>query len=137
MIENIKTLMFKCRSVVMYAVFGILTTVVNFVSYAFCYNICKVPNVLSTMAAWGLAVGFAFVTNKLWVFDSKSFDLVTLKHEVPAFLGTRIATGILDVAIMYLTVDVLNQNPTAWKLMSNGIVIILNYGASKLLIFKK
>ena len=61
-------------------------------------------------------VGFAFITNKMWIFNSESFDPVTLKPEISIFLGARIATDIFDVVIMYLTVDVLSWNPAAWKL---------------------
>lgn len=95
-----------------------------------------IPNVPSTIIAWVLAVAFAFITNKLWVFESRSFDGMTLKHEIPTFLGARIGTGLLDVGIMYLAVDVMNWNSTVWKLISNVIVIILNYIASKLVIFR-
>ena len=121
----------------MYAVFGGLTTVVNMASYYLTYNILHIPNVPSTVIAWVLAVAFAFVTNKLWVFDSPSFDAQTLKHEIPTFFGARLATGVLDVVIMYLAVDVAHMNPTLWKLISNVLVIIINYAASKLIIFKK
>lgn len=133
----IKKLLIKYRSVVMYGIFGILTTAVNLVSYSLCYNVLGIPNIPSTIIAWVLAVSFAFVTNKLWVFDSTSFDKETLLHEIPTFLGARIATGVLDVAIMYVSVDVLHSNATLWKLISNIIVIIINYVASKLLIFRR
>ena len=133
----IKELWTKYKSMIMYVVFGGLTTVVNMVSYYICYNLLHIPNVPSTAIAWVLAVIFAFITNKLWVFDSKSFDKQTLLHEVPTFFGARIATGLLDIAIMYLAVDVAHMNPTVWKLISNVLVIIINYIASKLIIFKK
>ena len=133
----IKDLFIKYKSLIMYAVFGALTTVVNMASYYLCYNILHIPNVPSTVIAWVLAVAFAFITNKLWVFDSPSFDAQTLKHEIPTFFGARLATGVLDVAIMYLAVDRMHWNPTFWKLVSNVLVIIINYIASKLVIFKK
>mgnify|MGYP002624925678 CR=1 FL=1 len=135
--NKIKALLVKYKSLIMYAIFGVLTTLVNVLTYYLCFNVLSISNVVSTIIAWVLAVAFAFVTNKLWVFDSKSFDGRTLAHEIPTFFGARIATGILDVLIMYVTVDVLNMNPTIWKLISNIIVIILNYVASKLVIFKK
>lgn len=121
----------------MYVVFGALTTVVNMGAYYVSYNLLHIPNVPSAAIAWILAVAFAFVTNKLWVFDSPSFDAQTLKHEIPTFFGARIATGVLDVVIMYLAVDVAHMNPTVWKLISNVLVIIINYVASKLIIFRK
>ena len=96
-----------------------------------------IPNVPSTIIAWVFAVIFAYITNKLWVFNSKSFDVTTLKHEIPTFFAARILTGILDVIIMYVAVDVLHMNATIWKLISNILVVILNYTTSKLVIFKK
>lgn len=133
----IKELFEKYKSFIMYAVFGVLTTVVNMASYYLCFNIAHIPNVPSTVIAWVLAVLFAFITNKLWVFDSPSFDAKTLGHEIPTFFGARIATGVLDVLIMYLAVDLAHMNPTFWKLISNILVIIINYIASKLVIFRK
>lgn len=120
----------------MYAVFGVLTTAVNMASYFLCFQIAGIPNVPSTVIAWVLSVCFAFITNKLWVFDSRSFSAKVLKHELPAFFGARIATGLLDVGIMYLAVDLLHWNPALWKLISNLLVIIINYVASKLIIFR-
>lgn len=133
----IKNLLIRYKGVLLYLVFGVLTTLINLASYTLCFSLLHIPNVPSTVIAWFLAVAFAFVTNKLWVFDSKSFDRRTLRHEIPTFLCARISTGVLDVFIMWLAVDVLSLNPTVWKLLSNVLVIILNYVASKLLIFRK
>ena len=133
----IQELWTKYKSLIMYAVFGVLTTVVNMVSYYLSYNVLRIPNVPSTIIAWVLAVLFAFITNKLWVFDSRSFKRKVLIHEIWTFMAARLITGLLDVGIMYLTVDVLGWNATLWKLLSNIIVIILNYVLSKLIVFKK
>ena len=135
--EKAKALIGKYRSLILYAVFGVLTTLVNMAAYWLCFDVMGIPNVPATIIAWVLAVSFAFITNKLWVFDSKSFDGKTLKHEIPTFFGARLATGVLDVAIMYLAVDLMHWNPTFWKLVSNILVIIINYVASKLVIFRK
>ena len=137
MIETLKTILIKYRHLYMYIIFGILTTVVNFAFYYFGYNIVGLANILATILAWGVAVIFAFITNKLWVFDSKSVDKTTLMHEIPSFFGTRVATGILDVGIMYVAVDLLAGNAALWKLISNVIVIILNYASSRLIIFTR
>lgn len=125
------------KSFIMYVIFGFFTTAVNLISYYTCFNLVEIPNVVATIIAWILAVAFAFVTNKIWVFDSKNFDYMTLRYEIPTFLGARIGTGLLDLGIMYLTVDVMNWNSTIWKLISNVIVIVLNYVASRFVIFKK
>lgn len=121
----------------MYAIFGILTTAVNVAVYFLSHNLIGMSNVISTVIAWVIAVAFAFITNKIWVFDSGSFDWKTLTHEIPTFFGSRLVTGFLDVTIMYFTVDIMSWNSMIWKIISNVIVIILNYVASRFIIFNK
>lgn len=135
--DKIKALVRRYKDVILYIIFGGLTTLVNFLSFTLLYHAFGVSNVASNVVAWVLAVSFAYVTNKLWVFESKSFDKKTLKREIPSFFGARLLTGLMDLAIMYFAVDVFSRNAMVWKLISNGIVILLNYVASKLIIFKK
>ena len=137
MIKFILGLMKKYQSLIAYAVFGVLTTVVNIVTYSICYNRVGMGNTLSNVLAWILAVAFAYVTNKLWVFDSKSWKLQVLKKEIVAFISCRLATGILDIAIMFVCVDLLGFHAMLMKIISNIIVIVLNYVFSKVIIFKK
>lgn len=120
-----------------YLIFGILTTAINEAVYYVCFHPLHRSNLFSTAVAWFAAVLFAFITNKLWVFGSKSFSKSVFLRECLSFFSCRIATGILDMAIMYVSVDCYGQNELLWKLLSNGVVIVLNYVASKLLIFKK
>ena len=127
----------KYKGIILYGIFGILSTIIDLAAYYVCYNFIKIPNVQSVIIAWGTAVLFAFITNKIYVFESKSFAPKIFLREIFAFTSCRIGTGILEVVIMYLAVDVLNLNSTRWKFISNVIVIILNYIASKILIFKK
>jgi putative flippase GtrA len=87
--------------------------------------------------AWVLAVAFAYFTNKIWVFESKSWKWSVLKREISAFVSCRLATGILDIVIMYVCVDLLHWHAMLMKILSNILVIILNYVFSKLVIFKK
>ena len=119
---------------ILYIVFGGLTTLVNIVVYFICYDISKLSNVVSTVIAWILSVIFAFITNKLYVFESKSGSLL---YEISTFFTCRLGTGILDVGIMYFTVDILKWNALLMKIISNVIVIVLNYILSKVIIFKK
>lgn len=132
-----KNLLIKYKSFILYAVFGVCTTLINWGAYYLCYSIIHIPNVTSTIIAWIVAVAFAFITNKIWVFESKSFYGKTLLYEIWTFIIARLVTGILDVIIMYFTVDVFTMNSTVWKLISNIIVIIINYIFSKLIIFRK
>lgn len=137
MIEKIKVLYQKYKSIIAYAFFGVCTTILNVLVYDTCYYWFAIPNVPSTCIAWLLAVLFAFVTNKFFVFDSKSRETKVLLYELGTFFLFRILTGFFDVAIMYIAVDRMSLNPTVFKMVSNIIVIILNYIASKLVIFKK
>ena len=135
--KTMQELLRRYRGLILYGVFGILTTIVNMVAYYLCFDVLCIPNLLSTAIAWFLSVLFAFITNKLWVFKSKSFAKAVFFREIVSFFSCRIATGVLDMAIMYVAVDRMAQNEMLWKLLSNIIVIILNYIASKLLIFRK
>lgn len=135
--EKLKALFIKFKEQIFYVVFGGLTTLINWGVYALCYNVLGVTNVPSVIIAWIISVAFAFVTNKLWVFESKSMDAGTLLRELWTFTAARIFTGLLDLGIMYLAVDVLGGNGNVWKLISNVIVIILNYVFSKLIVFRK
>lgn len=130
-------LMKKYKSFILYGVFGVFTTIVNIVTYNFCYYHAGMSNTLSNIAAWILAVTFAYLTNKAWVFESRSWAWDVIKKEIPAFISCRLATGIMDLVIMYISVDVMNWNAMFMKLISNVLVILLNYVFSKLIIFKK
>ena len=130
-------LLAKYREAILYVFFGGCTTLVNWGSYALTYNVLGIPNVPSVIIAWVLAVAFAFVTNKIWVFESRSWEGPVVRHELWTFLAARIVTGLLDLGIMALAVDVFHGNGNVWKLVSNVVVVILNYVASRLFIFTK
>lgn len=127
----------KHKSFIAYGVFGVLTTIVNIATYNYCYNSVGMSNTLSNILAWILAVTFAYLTNKVWVFESKSWSIEVLCREIPAFISCRMATGIMDLVIMYVCVDILHWPAVIMKILSNVLVIILNYVFSKLVIFKK
>ena len=126
----------KYKQIILYIFFGVCTTVVNAASYAVLYNHANIRNITSTIIAWFIAVLFAFITNKKYVFDSKADRLKDKFHQVASFFIFRGITGILDVIIMAVAVDYLKLNSFLWKLVSNFIVTIINYVASKLFVFK-
>ena len=136
MIEQIKALLEKYKAIIRYGIFGVLTTLINIVVYEAFYRYVGWSNVVSNIVARVAAVLFAFVTNKLWVFESRTTEKKALMFEIISFFGCRLATGVLDLAIMYVAVDEMALNSTLMKCISNVIVIIVNYIASKLLIFK-
>ena len=114
-----------------------LTTVVNYLVYLPCYNILGMSAATSNMIAWVVAVAFAYLTNKPWVFKSHDWSLQTVVPELTKFVGCRIGSGALETGIIFLTVDLLNWNGNAMKLVTSVLVVILNYIGSKLLVFRK
>ena len=134
---NLKSFLLKYKFIILYGIFGVLTTLINIVSYSLFYSVLDVSNVISNIIAWILSVLFAFITNKLWVFESKSFEFKLFMAELGNFTLCRLATGVLDLGIMFVGVDLLKGPAIILKIVSNVIVIILNYVMSKVFVFKK
>ncbi len=133
----IKKLFEKYKDLISYVFFGALTTLVNYAVYLPLYNWAGVPAAACNVAAWAVSVAFAYVTNKLFVFDSKDWSAGTVLPELGKFVGCRIGSGLLETGILFLTVDCLHWDGNLIKLVTSVLVVILNYVASKLLIFKK
>lgn len=134
---DLKKLYEKYKDIIPYAVFGVLTTLVNIAAYWAAAHILKLSTVASTVAAWILAVLFAYLTNRKWVFHSTTHTGAEILKEITSFFAARLLTGLLDVGCMYLFVDVLKFNDFIIKAAANVLVIVLNYAASKLIIFKR
>lgn len=132
-----KNLWKKYKEIVLYLVFGGGTTLVNIAVYYICAHSLQQNTVVSTCVAWVLSVMFAYITNKIWVFESKAHTVREVFCEVVSFFSCRLLTGLLDLAIMFICVDVMEWNDLLIKVLSNVIVIVLNYVASKLFIFAK
>ena len=134
----IKNLWFKYKELFFYGVFGVGATVINIVSYRVLANIFgKKYFLIANIIAWILAFIFAFITNKLFVFESKSWEAQIAMKEFVGFLSARLATGILDTVLMWFFVSVISLDDTLSKIIINILVIIINYIASKFFIFKK
>ena len=137
MIDKLKFLYHKYYDILAYLVFGVLTTVVNYLVYLPCYNLLGMKAVVSNVIAWVVAVAFAYVTNKPFVFRSHDWSAKTVVPELTKFVGTRVASGGMESAIIWITVDLLGGNGNIWKLVTSVLVVILNYVGSKLLVFRK
>lgn len=134
--NGIKRIYKTNKQLVLYLFFGVCTTAINTICYWLLYETLAWNNMISTILAWVAAVLFAFVTNKVLVFESRRTSVAEFTGEVASFFGCRLLTGVLDVAIMAVAVDLLKWNGLLWKLISNVVVIVINYVASKFLIFK-
>lgn len=137
MLNQFRSLWEKYRSILIYIIFGVLTTAVNYLVYIPCLNLLGLSASVSNVIAWCVAVLFAFLTNKPFVFESKDWSAKTVVPEFTKFVGTRVASGLLETVILLVTVDMLGWNGIIWKLVTNVIVVILNYIGSKLLVFRK
>ena len=134
---KIRALLRKYEDVLSYLFFGVLTTVVNYLVYLPCYNTLGLSAAVSNGVAWVAAVVFAYLTNKPFVFQSHDWSARTVIPELSKFVGCRIGSGVLETAIIFLTVDILAWNGNVMKLATSVLVVVLNYIGSKLLVFRK
>ena len=137
MVQKIKDLVQKHWDILSYLFFGGLTTVVNYLVYLPCYNLLSLSAAISNAIAWVIAVAFAYLTNKPFVFRSHDWSLKTVVPELAKFVTCRIGSGLLETGILFVCVDLLQWNGNVWKLITSVLVVILNYVASKLVVFKK
>lgn len=137
MFEKLRALVEKYWDVLAYLIFGVLTTVVNYLVYLPLYNGAGLSATASNAVAWVVAVAFAFLTNKPFVFKSHDWSAKTVFPELGKFLGCRIGSGLMETGIIFLFVDLLRWDGNIMKLATSVLVIILNYVGSKLLVFKK
>ncbi len=133
----LKNLFHKYYDIISYLFFGILTTAVNYLVYLPCYNWLHLSAALSNVLAWVVAVAFAYLTNKPFVFKSHDWSLKTVGPELAKFVSCRIGSGLIETAIIFITVDCLSWNGNIWKLVTSVLVVVLNYVGSKLLVFRK
>ena len=137
MIQKLRTLFEKYLDIVSYLFFGVLTTVVNYLIYLPVFNFCGLSAAVSNMIAWVGAVAFAYLTNKPFVFQSHDWSAKTVIPELTKFVSCRLASGVMETLILLLTVDCLHWNGNIWKLVTQVLVVIVNYVGSKLLVFRK
>ena len=133
----------KYREQIMYLIFGVATTAVNWVVYVAMQKVFRAEMTLCNAVAWVIAVAFAYVTNKLFVFESKSWKPLVVVREALAFVGARVLTGLFETFIPTLLFKIgLNQavfgiEGFAAKAVTSIVVIVLNYVFSKLFVFRK
>ena len=137
MLQKIRALVVKYWDILSYLVFGVLTTVVNYAVYLPIYNLLGLSAAVSNVIAWVAAVDFAFLTNKPFVFKSHDWSAKTVIPELTKFVSCRIASGAMETLILLLTVDLLGWNGNIWKLITQVLVVVLNYITSKVVVFKK
>ncbi len=133
--ENLKKIYIKNKELINYLIFGVLTTVVNFIVY-YGLDTFKIDKTISNSIAWFASVLFAYITNKLYVFESKKISFDIIKDELVKFFGCRLFSGVLDIGMFFVMVNLLKLNDFFTKCFIAVFVVVLNYVFSKLFIFK-
>ena len=137
--SKIKELYQKYKEIINYLIFGGLTTVVSLVTYYICvFTVLDPDNAIQLQSAnvisWIISVAFAYITNRKFVFESNEENKI---KEATKFVTSRIATLLMDMVIMCVGVTTLKFNDKIMKLVSQVVVIVMNYILSKLIVFKK
>ncbi len=132
-----KELFMKYKEVISYLFFGVLTTVVNFVVYFACTDGLHINYLAATAVSWVAAVLFAYVTNRKWVFESKVRGFMPILREMAVFVGCRVFSGVMDMGIMFISVDMIGISDRIAKFITQVAVVVLNYIFSKIIIFRK
>lgn len=149
--NTIKKLIIKYKELIIYGVFGVGTTLVDFATYEIFNMILGADYYLvSNVAAWFISVVFAFITNKLFVFESKSWEFRLVTREIAPFFGARVFSLIVAEAGLFLLVDVFGMKDfaleifgfnisgeTVSKAILSVVVVVLNYFFSKFVVFRK
>lgn len=136
MLQRLLSFIRSRKDIVIYIIFGALTTAVNYVVYFPLYNFTAISAVLCNCIAWFVSVCFAFLTNKPFVFQSHDWSANVLLSEFLKFMGCRVLSGVLESVIIMITVDILSWNGNIWKLVTGLLVVILNYFGSKFFVFR-
>lgn len=136
--KKIKELYIKYKEIINYLIFGVLATVVKFGTYILFSRLFNLDEVLSSGLSWFCAVLFAYITNKIFVFDSKTVTFVQTLKEVFMFFIARILSGILcDVGTFALMVKIFHINDIIATIVTQAMVVIMNYILSKTVVFSK
>lgn len=140
--EKIKELYIKYKELINYLIFGVLTTIVSLATkYLLLFTILDAENgiqlQIAVVASWIVACTFAYITNRIWVFESKSKKII---KEAAKFYVSRLATLGLEMLIMFIFVTALGLNThmwvIVWTIFAQVVIIIGNYVLSKLIVFK-
>lgn len=138
--DKIKELYLKYKEIINYLIFGVLTTVVSIVTYILFANLLfsektDITVQISNVLSWICAVIFAYVTNRKYVFNSKSQGKEKYK-EIFNFFLARFSSLIIDMALMFVLFSLMHIDDTVSKIIVQFVVVIVNYVFSKLFVFK-
>ncbi len=134
---KIKELYFKYKEVINYLFFGGCTFLVSIISFYLFNKVCGFNEHIANVISWILAVSFAYITNKKYVFESKTNEKKDLLREIGSFVSARLLTLVMEEIILFIGVNLLHIDSMIVKIVAQVVVIVSNYFLSKLFIFKK
>ena len=120
-----------------YVIFGALTTVVSIVSYIIFLKLLNDNALLANVISWIFAVSFAYITNRIWVFQSRNHGFREILKEIVSFFLGRVATLLLEEVILYVGINMLGIDKILIKLIAQVLVLIGNYVISKFMVFSQ
>ena len=132
-IKNLVNLCMKYKEVINYIIFGVLTTVVNWIVFQICIEIFSINWSIANVIAWIFSVIFAYVTNRTIVFQSSSTHVI---KELLLFVQFRLVSLLLEMLIMFILIEMISFEPFASKIVTSVVVVIANYIFSKAVIFR-
>lgn len=135
--SKIKELYFKYKEVINYLFFGGCTFLVSIISFYLFNKVLNLNEHVSNVISWVLAVSFAYITNKKYVFESKTSEKKDLLKEIGSFVSARLLTLVMEEVILLIGVNMLHIDSMLVKIVAQVVVIVSNYFLSKLFIFKK
>ncbi len=136
MLAAITAFLKKYRQIILYLIFGGITTVVSFVAFFVLHKMFQCYASVSNAVSWVLAVIVAYLTNKPFVFKSHDWSAHTVVAEFAEFTGLRLLSGVLETVVIFLLCDIWSWNAYWVKIGASVFVIVLNYLFSKFIIFR-
>ena len=133
---KVKEFFVKYKEIILYLVFGVLTTAVSIGTFALT-ELVGIHELVGNIISWVVSVTFAFFTNRIWVFDAKTDSTKSFFVQFVLFYLSRIATFLVEELIIFVCVTLLHFNPMVIKIIAQVIVIVLNFVVSKLVVFRK
>jgi putative flippase GtrA len=124
------------KEVITYIIFGVMTTVISIIVFNICVD-SGYDEIISNTISTVIAVLFAFVTNKIWVFNSRDYSVKTLASELSKFSLGRLFTFLVETVLLVILVRLLSIPSKISKYITQVVVIVLNYLVSKLAVFRK
>ncbi len=130
--NKIKKIYLKNKEIINYIIVGGLTTVVSIVTY-FLFRLVMNVMIINVILSWVCAVSFAYITNRRFVFESKNKKVI---KEFALFINCRLLTLLLEIAFMFIMVDLIKFDDRISKILVQVLILVSNYVLSKLLVFK-